>query len=143
MKEYRKTMRIINGLLTVIYVMGFIANTFEKSSSGFTKLCFTLCLIILPIIEFSPLKYFCGVVSLRVSDEKVVRVWMSFKTCTITRENNVVSCRRIAGLNFMIFSNSDLSHARTAKVLGAALRRKAIIFPYTSQIWLDFPQWFE
>ena len=143
MKEYRKNMRIIFWLLLAIGAIGTLSVYFEEWFQWSTGLYFTLCAGFLPVIVFSPLKYFCGIVSLRVTDKTIERVWMIFKTCTITRESAVASSSSILGIYCMIFSNSDLSHARTVEILCAALKRKAIIFPYIFQIKQDFPEWFD
>lgn len=143
MKEYRKKIRIIYWLLLPIGAMGTLSVYFEEWFQWSTKLYFTLCAVFLPVIVFSPLKYFCGIVSLRVTSKAIERVWMIFKTCTITRESAVSFSRSILGIYCMIFSNSDLSRARTVDILYAALKHKAIVFPYIFQIKQDFPEWFE
>lgn len=143
MKEYRKNMRSIYWVLLAIGAIGTLSLYFEEWFQWSARLYFTLCACFLPVIVFSPLKYFCGVVSLRVTDKAIERVWMIFKTCTISRDGVVAFPRSVLGILCMVFSNSDLSHARTGEILCAVLKCKAIVFPYTYQITRDFPEWFE
>jgi len=142
MKVYRKNMRIINWLAPIwggIITLAFEFDEFFPWAPGVNNV---LSACFLPLFFLSPLKYFCGIVSLRITDKAIQRTWMSIKTCSIARENIVVSSRLILGIYCMIFSNSDLSHARTADILCAAFKRKAIIFPYIYEVKKDFPEWF-
>lgn len=143
MKEYRKVIRILYRLLLPVLAIGTLSLHFEEWFPWSTKLDNILCAIILPLLALSPLKYFCGIVSLRVTDKALERIWVIFKTCTISRESIVASSRSILGIYCMVFSNSDLSHARTIEIIRAAIKRKAIIHPYIYQIKKDFPEWFE
>ena len=143
MKEYRKDIKGLYWLLVVMGVIGTRSVYFEEWFQWSTKLYFGLCAFLLPLLAISPLKYFCGIVSLRVSNKAIERVWMIFKTCTISRENAVLFSRSILGIYCMIFSNSDLSRARTVDILYAALKHQAIVFPYVYQIKQDFPEWFD
>ena len=141
MKEYRKKIRIIYWMLLPIGAMGTLSVYFEEWFPWSTKLYLILCAVFLPVIVFSPLKYFCGIVSLRVTNKAIERVWMIFKTCTISRENLNVFYRDIYGKAFLVFSNSDLSLCSNFGILLTVLRRKAIIFPKTIEILVDFPVW--
>lgn len=141
MKEYRKKIRIIYWMLLPIGAMGTLSEYFEEWFPWSTKLYLILCAVFLPVIVFSPLKYFCGIVSLRVTNKAIERVWMIFKTCTISRENLNVFYRDIYGKSFLVFSNSDLSLCSNFGILLTVLRRKAIIFPKTIEILVDFPEW--
>ena len=143
MKEYRKEIRILYWLLLPIGAIGTLSVYFEEWFPWSTGLHFTLCSAVLPVIFCSPLKYFAGIVSLRVTDKALERIWVIFKTCTISRESIVASSRSILGIYCMVFSNSDLSHVRTSEIIRAAIKRKAIIHPYIYQIKKDFPEWFE
>ena len=143
MKEYRKDIRILYWLLLPVLAISTLSLHFEEWFPWSTKLYIILCAIILPLLLLSPLKYFCGIVSLRVTDKAIERVWMIFKTCAISRDGVVAFPRSVLGIFCMIFSNSDLSHAGTGEILCAALKRKAIIFPYIFQLKQDFPDWFK
>ena len=142
MKEYRKNIRIIYWLLLPMGAIGTLSVYFEEWFPWSIELYSVLCACVLPVIVLSPMKYYCGIVSLRISGETIERVWLIFKTCTITRNNATAFSRSILGMYCMIFSNSDLSHDRISDILRAVFKREAIIFPYVYQIKRDFPELF-
>lgn len=143
MKEYRKEIRILYWLLLPVGAITTLSLHFEEWFPWSTKLDNILYAITLPLLALPPLNCFAGIVSLRVTEKSLERIWIIFKTCTISRKNIVASSRSILGVYCMIFSNSDLSHARTIEIIRAAIKRKAIIHPYIYQIKKDFPEWFE
>lgn len=142
MKEYKKDMRYLKWPLVIWGAVGTLSLYFEEWFPWSAGLYFGLCLFLIPLLVISPLKYFCGIVSLRVSQEKVQRVWMRLTTCTISRENAIAFTRSVLGIYCMVFSSCDLRHARTAEIIHAAFKRKAIIFPYIIHVKKDFPEWF-
>lgn len=142
MKEYQKDLRILNWLLPIWGAIGTLAVYFEEWFPWSTRLYFVLCACLLPLFGLSPLKYFCGIVTLRINESKVERVWLICRTCTIFRDGSFVLERSILGVYCMIFAKSDLTNARTVDIIREACKRKAIVFPYLSQIKTDYPVWF-
>lgn len=145
MKEYHKVGKIFVWFIAPILTICTIAFefSFDKIFPWSEKLFISLSIFFVLMAVFSPLKYYCGVVSLRVTENAIQRLWLKIRTCSIPRDNAFIHYRIIFGLLFMVFSKTDLSHARTADIIFAVLSHKAIVFPFVVQIKKDFPEWFE
>lgn len=142
MKEYSKSNPLIQWVLIVGVVLGALSLYFEEWFPWSTRLFDIMCVVVLPIVVFSPLKWYCGIVSLRVTDETIDRVWMIWKTCSIPRESVHICARRWFGMYLWVIAGNDFSKRKTIDIVKAVLQRKAIVFPYDTRIRSDFPEWF-
>ena len=136
--ERIQEMQIVDKACVIIVGISYLATEFD----GWRKVYLILVACAFLVIYLSPMKYFCGDVSLRITDKAIERRWMFFKTCTVSRENLNVFYRDIYGKSFLVFSNSYLSHLSNFGIHCAAFKRKAIIFPDDTFIRVDFPEWF-
>lgn len=142
MKEYRKNNRIIDGVIVLAGAICSLEFYFDEWFPWLTKLDFALFICVIVVVCFTPVKYYCGVVSVRITEKAIERKWLFVKTCTISRDSAVAFPHSIGGVLCMIFSTSDLPLHRTSDILRAVFKRKAIVFPYVHQIKQDFPELF-
>lgn len=142
MKEYSKSNPVVRWLLGVGCIVGTLSLYFDEWFPWSNGLFEIMCAVVLPIVVFSPLKWYCGIVSLRVTDKTIDRVWMLWRTCSIPRESVHICARCRFGMYLWVIAANDFSKRKTIDIVKAVLQRKAIVFPYDARIRSDFPEWF-
>lgn len=103
---------------------------------------YLLYVVLIAVAMLSPLKYFIGVSTLRISETKISRAWLGKITCTLRRENIFVTARKLYFAPFVIFSDHDVSQETTLSIMLKSIRRKVIIFPRTWELVADYPDLF-
>ncbi len=143
MKQYRNEPNTATRIITVMAgILGTISLYFDEVFPWSTGVFFCVVAGFVLLLLFSPLKYYSGVVTLLINEEFIQRQWLGIRVCTIKRREVFAFCRSIFGIDYIVFSKTDLRRAKVPAILWRLVRRRAMLYPYGSAIVSDFPELF-